>query len=516
MKRLSLIALALLTLLLAQCKKEKIDNTNNTDVKKVKVRCEVPMGNSGKTDLTGLITDGVIKWSTGTERIYLAVNHETNPQIVELTATTTVPGATSLAFEGEVPENVISTTETYDVWYFGNSQNLEEGSYVSKTESNGVITKIDGSIATQSGNIEDLGYHHIAKGTANAQTASNGDIVLNISDLDNQMAIAYMTLTGIYKNKINGSAIVGTSYSLEYSDGKYKFNVSSDDNIITIGNDAAPPQAAYVVFFPNATSNVDVIINIEERSYRFNFKDGIKANSFYYKSISEEGVEALKWTERPNFENGYEYVDLGLSVKWAKYNIGVNPADLGKETTTEEDYYGDYYVWRNVVDITQSKDFSLGFNEYDYDFQGEEEYDAATYQWGDYWMMPQGSEMKELVNNCTWTEVEGTEENNFEGVIGLTGWIATSKINGKSIFFPGAGYYDNGLTPGFEQNGRIYYYTSTWNYDMTGVPGTQYTHGASVLKYDLTWGEGITVTKDYAIDGRSIRPVYKLPYVPIQ
>ena len=37
--------------------------------------------------------------------------------------------------------------------------------------------------------------------------------------------------------------------------------------------------------------------------------------------------------------NGYEYVDLGLSVKWAAYNVGANkPED-----------YGNYYAWRETT-----------------------------------------------------------------------------------------------------------------------------------------------------------------------
>jgi hypothetical protein len=37
-------------------------------------------------------------------------------------------------------------------------------------------------------------------------------------------------------------------------------------------------------------------------------------------------------------ENGYTYVDLGLSVKWATCNVGA--------ATPEE--YGDYFAWGEV------------------------------------------------------------------------------------------------------------------------------------------------------------------------
>ncbi len=35
------------------------------------------------------------------------------------------------------------------------------------------------------------------------------------------------------------------------------------------------------------------------------------------------------------FHNGYEFVDLGLSVNWATFNVGA----------TKPEEYGDYYAW---------------------------------------------------------------------------------------------------------------------------------------------------------------------------
>ena len=37
----------------------------------------------------------------------------------------------------------------------------------------------------------------------------------------------------------------------------------------------------------------------------------------------------------------YNFIDLGLSVKWAQYNAGVNPEDL----STAESWYGGFYAW---------------------------------------------------------------------------------------------------------------------------------------------------------------------------
>ncbi len=111
-----------------------------------------------------------------------------------------------------------------------------------------------------------------------------------------------------------------------------------------------------------------------------------------------------------------EAVDLGLSVKWAAWNIGA--------ATPEE--YGGLYGWADPTGEKQTTDF----NDYPSDTPPENicgtEYDIAYVQWGENWRMPTQEEVQELVDNCTW---EWTELN------GINGRRATGP-NGNSIFFP--------------------------------------------------------------------------------
>lgn len=119
--------------------------------------------------------------------------------------------------------------------------------------------------------------------------------------------------------------------------------------------------------------------------------------------------------------NGHRYVDLGLSVKWATCNIGASsPSDYGNyyawsETTTKSEY-------NTSVCKTDVKDMS--------DIAGNADYDAARANWGSTWRLPTKAEFKELLDNCTW---------NWVTYKGHKGYKGTSKINGKSIFFPAAG-----------------------------------------------------------------------------
>ena len=137
--------------------------------------------------------------------------------------------------------------------------------------------------------------------------------------------------------------------------------------------------------------------------------------------------------------NGHEYVDLGLSVKWATCNVGA--------TTSEE--YGDYFAWGE----TEPKDYYDWYN-YKYcngayntitkycisSYNGKVDNkttleltdDVAHVNWGGKWRMPTTEEQDELksTSNCTWT---WTTQN------GVKGYKVTSKKNGNSIFLPAAG-----------------------------------------------------------------------------
>jgi hypothetical protein len=114
----------------------------------------------------------------------------------------------------------------------------------------------------------------------------------------------------------------------------------------------------------------------------------------------------------------YEAVDLGLSVKWASYNVGA----------TKPEEYGGYYGW---ADPTGTK---TSFNLDDYpsanppsNISGTK-YDIARAKWGGKWRLPTVEECKELIDNCIWTRTT---------LNGVKGYKVTAK--GNSIFLPAAG-----------------------------------------------------------------------------
>ena len=184
-----------------------------------------------------------------------------------------------------------------------------------------------------------------------------------------------------------------------------------------------------------------------------------------------------------------EYVDLGLSVKWATYNVGA--------TTPEE--YGDYFAWGEV----KSK---IDYTENNYKYQGYTKYnptdkkkvldiidDAARMNWGGKWRMPSDSEWGELISQCTW---EWDNEKN--------GYVVTSQKEGytqKSIFLPAAGYKGRGNHSCGSSVGHY------WRTSLGGSLGS-YDDGERFAEcICFSWSGTPWMHTEYRYSGLSIRPV---------
>ena len=169
--------------------------------------------------------------------------------------------------------------------------------------------------------------------------------------------------------------------------------------------------------------------------------------------------------------DGYGYVDLGLSVKWATCNVGANqPSD-----------FGDYFAWGEM----QPKQSYTKSNSTNYDRAEVDFYDAAAASRGSQWRMPTEAEMSELINNCKWQ---------WTTVGGFQGYMVTGKKTGNSIFLPAAGYR--------EAEKRTYLGTQClYATRSTGTDDRQY---ARTL---LANEQSATLINIFRYCGMSIRPV---------
>lgn len=115
-------------------------------------------------------------------------------------------------------------------------------------------------------------------------------------------------------------------------------------------------------------------------------------------------------------QSPYKAVDLGLSVKWASFNLGA--------TVPEE--LGGLYFWG---DSTGKGEF-MSFEAPDMDDICGTEYDIVRQTWGGTWKMPSEDAWLELYLSCKWTRTI---------VNGVEGMKVTGK-DGNSIFLPATGY----------------------------------------------------------------------------
>lgn len=235
----------------------------------------------------------------------------------------------------------------------------------------------------------------------------------------------------------------------------------------------------------------------------------LEANTTYYvrayainevgTSYGEEKSFTTKEMVNPDPDEpeipSHEWVDLGLSVKWATCNVGAN--------SPEE--YGNYYAWGEI----ETKDEYLESNSLTYGLRMSEleslgyidsegnlttSYDVATANWGEGWRMPTYDEIEELYDNCdmTWTILNG-----------ITGCYFTGP-SGKSIFLPAAGCFES---ESYEVGRKGYYWSATPNDNDNSDDDTAPGHWAFSLRfnddrcYDFDGG--------YRSDGCSVRPVFE-------
>ena len=170
---------------------------------------------------------------------------------------------------------------------------------------------------------------------------------------------------------------------------------------------------------------------------------GLASGSTYYVRAYAINAEGISYGEVVNFTTKvltYEAVDLGLSVKWATFNVGATkPEEYGDYFAWGETAPKDEYTWPNYKHCYGSATSLIKYCSYssfgrvDNKEILESEDDAAQMNWGANWRMPTLDELEELKENCGWAVVT---------INGVRCQKATSYINGNSIIFPLAGCKD--------------------------------------------------------------------------
>lgn len=193
----------------------------------------------------------------------------------------------------------------------------------------------------------------------------------------------------------------------------------------------------------NATREITITDDIElEAIFEvITYTITIESANQDYGTVTIEVVGTQDDTSSPDVSTDeHEYVDLGLSVKWATCNVGANtPEECGNyfawgEVEPKEEYNWSTYKLCEESSTTLTKynnDSTKGVVDSITVLEAAD--DAATVNWGGNWRMPTDAEWTELREQCTW---EGTTQN------GVQGMLVTAE-NGNSIFLPLTGAMNN-------------------------------------------------------------------------
>lgn len=205
-----------------------------------------------------------------------------------------------------------------------------------------------------------------------------------------------------------------------------------------------------------------------------------EANIYY--SINTINTKCSVYVVASESEIEHNYVDLGLSVNWATFNVGA----------IVPEGFGDLYAWG---EIETKESYTLSNYKYAKGYhdgmtQLALSDDVANVKWGGNWRIPSDSEFRELRNNCDWIRTT---------LNGVNGYIVTSKITGytdRSIFLPET----KGTVSGSYQS---CYWTNTIGDDWNSF---QQTARSFTLYYAGHWGGSCT-----CYTGCSVRPVSSSP-----
>lgn len=286
--------------------------------------------------------------------------------------------------------------------------------------------------------------------------------------------------SGIQQNKADGklrvSADVEEKSLLECSEkGFALFEEDGDEPLIHLSFSSEGSSAKSSQMHTKAEISDEVVFSLPSSNKSYKALPYVVADDKYY--YGEDG----RW------------VDLGLSVLWAKWNVGAtSPEESGGyyawgETEEKENYSKKYYqhayftgyYYENGEPIYSSKFIGLDIR--------NTEYDVAHVKWGNGARLPSEAEVDELASKCTY------KLGYYNGVKG----IYVTGPSGNSTFLPMAGIIDSDNV--VEEYGRYW----------TGTDGTESWQSPTYLSFEYEDPEpsAWSNSADISNFGFSVRPV---------
>lgn len=274
-------------------------------------------------------------------------------------------------------------------------------------------------------------------------TLTVADVTSLINDLKNGTRHYLLELPEHDSFASDNSLVVGTWYS---STDSYTFNADGTTDYGEGYTYKFLPNRGSILLYDSKGGLVKALYVVDKSE-----------DSMVLRTAGSNGLTAYSLQKQ---EGKHDYVDLGLSVYWAKTNVGA----------TKPEDYGDYFAWGETEPKSE-------YNESNYTFSGstiEPENDAAHVKWGEDWRMPTYAELQELSDNCysVWSEnynetgisgyiIYKAKQDSDKGRVAKYGATPSDiyNYNDIHIFLPAAGLRDNKQLK-YDKD-YVYYWTST-------------------------------------------------------
>ena len=380
---------------------------------------------------------------------------------------------------------------------------------------NSVVTgsaDVTANSATFHGSVEGLGNYAAASYTVGfnygtSETAlnesvsgslSDGVITATVGGLTDGLTVYYqafvtlqgkVTYTGDVKSCVTTDAQVATVDAAQVSavGAKLAGNVTGApaDAVRGIVIAVAPQTRSRAEISEDVRAGLIVPADGNDDVFTVEMKGLAPATTYQYASYVDLGSGIVYGevktftTAAAAFDIENDLVDLGLSVKWARYNVGA----------TKENELGGYFNFGDLTGVNNSIDPA--------DYASADIYktdrDIANKAWNGAVTLPTQADFEELFSSCTveWTEVEG-----------VAGYKLTGP-NGNSIFLPAAGSRTINTVSGAGVTGA--YATGSVN------PG----NGQYAVSYTFSQGSSQrTSTPVYqALSVRPVSTAHNVPFV---
>lgn len=325
-----------------------------------------------------------------------------------------------------------------------------------------------------------------------------GILVLNIVGTD---TIASITFSGNNSTgepiNVSGTGTVSSSYTSEPE----LIMSSTASNSVTLDCVNTITNRGVALSKTNATPFHIVLPAATYSSFHLSIRttDGMLMNVTSNKALITSRSQRTT-TSQLTYSGKVEpkYVDLGLSVKWATFNVGADkPEDYGDYYAWGEIYKKDHYYWSNYKYCKGGEDLLTKYcNISKYGYRGYTDDktvldlgdDVAYVNWGGDWRMPTDAEWSELLDNCTWT---------WTTLNGIKGYKVIGNKEGytdRYIFLPAAGGWSDS-TLGLVGSYGVYSSSSLYE---SGP------YNACVVSFCKNY---YRMSEDTRKNGQSVRPV---------